>query len=229
MVNSSFGGPSGQGKKENQFFRIVVSRTGVLMNKEDLKLVKERLFWSYANLAMAHHSVEAGEAKYSKLAFMIRARLYKGLMTGKMHVGTIFDDEKVKIDLGKSCSYCGSNESLALDHILPRKFGGRDLAENLVYACRSCNSSKGSKDLMEWYKTKNRIPPLLVLRRFLKLVIEHCDKNQLLDLPIEAIDREVHQFSIEDIPVYFPKPNLLTLVAIREDKSERKDSKEKEL
>jgi 5-methylcytosine-specific restriction endonuclease McrA len=111
--------------------------------KKELSTVKELLFWSYANLAMAHTAVDRGQENYERFNYMIRARLYKGLIANKMNVRTIFDDEKIKILSGSQCSYCGSTENLALDHILPKKYGGKDVGENLVYACRVCNSSKG--------------------------------------------------------------------------------------
>lgn len=46
---------------------------------------------------------------------------------------------------GGSCRYCGSKENLSIDHIVPRCQGGGDEPENLVVACRSCNSRKGGR------------------------------------------------------------------------------------
>ena len=114
------------------------------------KTVQELIFWSYANLAMAHTAVAKNQVKYGRFNYMIRARLYKGLKTGTMNIRTIFDDEKIKLQTGQICNYCGAAENLSLDHIFPQRFGGKDDAENLIYACKSCNSSKGKKDLMEW-------------------------------------------------------------------------------
>ena len=42
-------------------------------------MVSELLYWSYANLAMAEKAVHDREQKYSRLHFMIRARLLSGL------------------------------------------------------------------------------------------------------------------------------------------------------
>jgi 5-methylcytosine-specific restriction endonuclease McrA len=41
-----------------------------------------------------------------------------------------------------SCRYCGSLDRLTLDHVLPVSRGGEDTRENLVVACKSCNSRK---------------------------------------------------------------------------------------
>ncbi len=43
------------------------------------------------------------------------------------------------------CQYCGGRESLTLDHVFPKSRGGRDLWENLVAACSSCNARKGCR------------------------------------------------------------------------------------
>ncbi len=64
------------------------------------KLVKDVLFWSYANLAMAHTAVDNKQEKYEKFNFMIRSRLLKGLTEGSMNIKTLFDDEKIKLVIG---------------------------------------------------------------------------------------------------------------------------------
>lgn len=46
---------------------------------------------------------------------------------------------------GWRCHYCGIEGPLTADHIIPRFYGGGDEAENLVPACRTCNSSRGKK------------------------------------------------------------------------------------
>lgn len=51
---------------------------------------------------------------------------------------------------GFACVYCGDRNRLTLDHVVAVSRGGTDNAENLVTACKSCNSSKGAKALDEW-------------------------------------------------------------------------------
>ena len=46
---------------------------------------------------------------------------------------------------GGVCRYCGSVGEPTIDHVVPRCQGGGDGADNLVVACRSCNSRKGGR------------------------------------------------------------------------------------
>lgn len=50
-----------------------------------------------------------------------------------------------------SCAYCGEQTNLTIEHIVPILMGGKTNAANIVPACQSCNSSKQSSDLVEWY------------------------------------------------------------------------------
>jgi len=44
-----------------------------------------------------------------------------------------------------TCQYCGrTGIDMTCDHVEPRQHGGDDGIENLVTACRSCNSKKGA-------------------------------------------------------------------------------------
>ena len=55
---------------------------------------------------------------------------------------------------GNRCAYCGSSNSIVIDHVLPIKLGGLDEAANLIPACSFCNASKGAKLVEEWYKSQ---------------------------------------------------------------------------
>ena len=171
----------------------------------------ELIHWSYANLAMAHHGVSHGLVKYNHLCFMIRAKLYKGLNDGTMSIRTLFDDEKVKLQTGQCCNYCGATQHLSLDHIFPQARGGSDNPENLVYACRTCNSSKGKKDLMQWMAYRNKFLSLMIIRRYLKLVYGYCQARQLLEYPVHQAENLNLPFDPALLPVKFPQPGKLVL------------------
>ena len=171
--------------------------------------VGKTLFWSYSNLAMAHSAVSSQCDKYSVVHYKIRAKLYKGLVEGRMNIGTLFDDEKVKLKSGSVCCYCGSEEKLSIDHIFPRAIGGSDSGDNLVYSCQSCNSSKGKKDMLKWMEDKGKFAPLSILRRYLKLSISYSIENEIMMFEKEKFDDLKAPFNIDLIPIKYPSPNKL--------------------
>lgn len=61
---------------------------------------------------------------------------------------------------GKVCHYCGrplqdsisgyNEDGISLDHVVPQANGGPDSIDNLVLACRRCNSKKKDKHYQEF-------------------------------------------------------------------------------
>lgn len=49
------------------------------------------------------------------------------------------------------CAYCGNEVELTRDHFIPVTKDGGFTVENIVPACRSCNSSKNNRSFFEWY------------------------------------------------------------------------------
>jgi hypothetical protein len=52
------------------------------------------------------------------------------------------------------CAYCGKKKKLQQDHFIPLNSGGEYTSNNIVPACKSCNSGKCNRDFFEWYPTK---------------------------------------------------------------------------
>jgi len=50
---------------------------------------------------------------------------------------------------GRTCAYCARLAD-TVDHVVPLVRGGTNYEGNLVPACKSCNSSKGGRTVMEW-------------------------------------------------------------------------------
>lgn len=150
------------------------------------RTVGESLYWSYANLAMAATSARHEAPSYQKTDYIVRHKLYYGLLRGKLQLGSFLRDEKAKIAFSDACSYCDSSSDLTLDHLIPQFKGGEHSADNLVVACRSCNSSKKALDLLEWMAKRGEFPPLVLLRRYLKLAIHYCVENDLMNIRLEC-------------------------------------------
>lgn len=139
----------------------------------EITTVGQLLHWSYANLAMAHSAISAKAEKYGRLEFMIRSRLYAGLNKKTMTIGPLAGDERLKMVLPQACCYCGSREQLSVDHLIPTKRGGANTGDNLVWACRSCNSSKGAQDVLEWLAARLAPRQPVQLRRSARKSVDY--------------------------------------------------------
>lgn len=64
---------------------------------------------------------------------------------------------------GKRCGYCLTNKADTADHIIPLARGGTNHEGNLAPCCRSCNSSKGARLLIEWKHGKAAAPMAMAL------------------------------------------------------------------
>lgn len=80
-------------------------------------------------LAIANHKVRCGEGDYTLLDLM---RLYN--------------------KQGCKCAYCNTHikADFTIEHIIPIKFGGRNLKTNILLICDTCNSSKQHFELVYW-------------------------------------------------------------------------------
>ena len=59
---------------------------------------------------------------------------------------------------GWKCAYCEKGldtDSATIDHIIPKFKGGHNVKSNMLCSCSSCNRSKGSVLLEEWYNPSN--------------------------------------------------------------------------
>ncbi len=177
--------------------------------RRTILLVGQRLHWSYANLAIAHAALNKGASKYGPFPhFQIRAKLYAGLNAGTMSVGGLYDDERLKLLSPGRCAYCGQGATTA-DHLLPRATGGGDFGENLVPACRGCNSAKGARDVMAWHRARASFPSLSVTRRYLKLSILAASEAGLMSLPWTSPELSILPFDVASVPMNFPAPSDL--------------------
>lgn len=74
----------------------------------------------------------------------LRRRYKDGRQALAHEIGEIFESY-----LGM-CAYCFSSPATTVDHIIALASGGDNSPANLVPACRSCNSSKGKKSILQW-------------------------------------------------------------------------------
>ena len=70
------------------------------------------------------------------------------------------------------CAYCGrSDQTLQRDCVLAISRGGRYTLENVVPACRSCNTSKCNDEVTSWLRRK-RLDEQAFLLRYLEIRTE---------------------------------------------------------
>lgn len=127
----------------------------------------------------ARHKTEEGKAKRKAYRETEKAkeihRKYKtslkGKLTNRKNAGirkqrlknmklegdlTVEQWQDIMAQHNYSCAYCNVRFSelipATIDHVIPMIKGGRHSADNVVPACRSCNSSKGAKPLEEFKK-----------------------------------------------------------------------------
>jgi hypothetical protein len=116
-------------------------------------------------------------------------------------------DYEKELDKGRVCIYCGATTGLSTDHIVPVSRAGvdpriaalLDTADNCVCACKKCNSSKGDKDVFEWYGPERTDEiPKLVLSKFLKLAYRLHDTQGTLDLKDPNMDGvlDIHDLGV---------------------------------
>jgi hypothetical protein len=171
--------------------------------------VRQQIAWSYANLAMADAALGHAVDRYEKVHYAIRTKLYHGLVSGKMSFGSLYHDERLKMTMPQLCYYCGSDAHLAVDHLIPRIKGGADEADNLVWSCRACNSSKQGRDMLAWMTAKGQFPSVLLLRRYIKIVARYCEQHCYMDLDLAEIGAFELPFDLLLLPTRFPPLNEL--------------------
>lgn len=74
-----------------------------------------------------------------------------------------------------TCQYCGHTaRDLTIDHVIPKRMGGKSTWENLVCCCRKCNGKKGDKPLeltamkLARQPRKPRYVPFISLTKYLE-------------------------------------------------------------
>ena len=67
---------------------------------------------------------------------------------------TPHDWEMCKEYFDNKCAYCGKALPLHQDHFIPNSKAGEYTVNNIVPACKSCNSSKRDRDVFYWYPSQ---------------------------------------------------------------------------
>jgi hypothetical protein len=93
-----------------------------------------------------------------------------------------FNAEQIEMQkklFGHKCAYCGSSDRLSIDHVMALAAGGLDEISNILPACLTCNCSKQSWPVEEWYRKQ----PFFTESRWRK-IRRHCPAATIGQLPL---------------------------------------------
>lgn len=65
--------------------------------------------------------------------------------------------EKIKEEYFQRCAYCNQEKPPQMDHIVPLSKGGKHDIDNIVPACKSCNSSKCDSSLLMFLYRRSQL------------------------------------------------------------------------
>ena len=169
------------------------------------------LYASYSGLQTLGFAFAKGKRRYDRECYAFRESVIKRLKAGEMKISDLYQNIIRQLTSPHdACWYCGRSVSdcgpLTADHIFPRMKGGENVSDNLIMVCRSCNSSKGAKDLLAWYRERGEFPPMRVLAHYLKLVNQYALDSGLLGLSLEELSGMDLPFDFRYLPLPYPQP-----------------------
>lgn len=144
----------------------------------------DNVLWAYSCFQMMWATYSMGEAKFGKKSFMIRAKAFKAYKEGTWHIHNLYVNNIAKVKSGDFCWYCGKTlprQELTVEHVFPRAKGGADSANNSIFVCKNCNSSKGKTDLVEWFVKRHQMPHYFLIGHYLKQVYLYAADNDLME------------------------------------------------
>lgn len=177
----------------------------------------EYLYWAYANLQMLVYALKCDKRQYDRTCYMLRAKAYKAYKEGRWEINDLYKNNRWKLmDSECCCWYCGkevaSKSELTADHIFPRSKGGDSSIDNLVMVCKSCNSSKGNMDLIEWFFEKQDMFPLpYIFAHYYKQIYLYAKAHNLLNKHRPELEAMELPFNLKYIIYDFPQPEFFDI------------------
>jgi hypothetical protein len=147
-----------------------------------VKTIREEIYYEYAKLISrsAHGSIQ--------YAFV--ADRFKKLRDSRITISNTIREWEREQELPHQCVFCNTQNNLTTDHLIPRGRGGDDSSDNLVLACKSCNSSRGDRGVFEWLglKAKDKLHRL-VAGKYLKQLLRIHEELKTIDIHEEHLSQ----------------------------------------
>jgi len=109
--------------------------------------------WYAAHKEQVRAGIESWEAANpdrSRVRHVVAQRRRRARIARVLATLTPQEWEAILEAAGRACVYCGGQERLSMDHLIPISRGGPHTSENVAPACLPCNLSKGAKTVMEF-------------------------------------------------------------------------------
>ncbi len=147
-----------------------------------VRTIREEILYEYAKLI--------SRSAYGTLQRAFITDRFKKLRDGQVTISDTIREWAQEQQLPKQCVYCGSVSDLSTDHLIPTNRGGDNSADNLVLACKSCNSSRGDKGIFEWLglEKKDNLHRL-VAGKYLKELMRIHETAGTLELTKDNIEQ----------------------------------------
>lgn len=155
------------------------------MPDRDVHNIRDLIFYQYAKIIVKSAFKTGGNEAAKKNHYGLIKTRFRDLQSGKISWSDILREDLQFIESEKACIYCGAAENITKDHIIPKslRINARCAVcdkiqgvHNLIWACRECNSRKGTKGLYTFFAERNPnakksdlLPPLLE-KKYLKLM-----------------------------------------------------------
>jgi hypothetical protein len=161
------------------------------MPDRDVKTIQDLIYYQYAKvIARRAFSMPNGkETKQQHYGFV--KQTFRELKSGVKSWSEIMREDKQFVEAEKRCVYCGAENDLQWEHIVPKSLRIKPQCQtcetiqgihNQIWACKGCNFAKGTKGLYEFYKEKYPgerkfydLIPTLLEKKYLKTII-NCHK-----------------------------------------------------
>ena len=152
------------------------------MPDREVKTIRDLIYYQYAKIIAK--SALGPDAKKSGYGFI--KTTFRQLRDDEKKWSEILREDKQLVEAEKRCAYCGSEEGLQWEHIVPRSVRINERCpdcdrvqgiHNQIWACRTCNARKGTKGLYHFMKElhpdakpfSDILPPLLE-KKYLKTI-----------------------------------------------------------
>lgn len=175
------------------------NRTEILKKAKEYRLRNQDKIKAYRQRPEIKRQNRETSKRYEKSLrgkFIIRKSKSKKrlILKGNIYaVGIPIRVQEKILQRDRGCVYCnkpynGVTKEWAIDHIISISNQGNNNKNNLVLACKPCNSSKWKKDVFEWCKEQNIVVPRIVI----ELLERQKEQKKLIGHKFIAVNQKAY-------------------------------------